>query len=65
MELTASIGSITSNELEGLGDVAAELVSVWNLDVGHDGAGVGSESGTSCWRTLYEKETSRRSSERR
>jgi hypothetical protein len=27
----------TCNELERLGDVASELVRVWDLDVGHDG----------------------------
>ena len=31
------MGSSTSNELEGLGDVASELVGVWHFDFTHDG----------------------------
>ena len=29
-------GSVTCDEFEGLGNVAAELISVWHLDVRHD-----------------------------
>ncbi len=46
--------SITGNKLEGLGDVASELVSVWDLDVGHDGSEDKGESGR---RILYERGT--------